>query len=61
MNPEERGTIHKLKYIIDKSLIPQMQTQLKKVHSEVGKIQLKMRDEKSLNANKVEKRVELPK
>ena len=61
MNPEERGTIHKLKYVIDKSMIPQMQTQLKKVHSEVGKIQMKKRDEKSLNTNKIEKRVEIPK
>ena len=38
-----------------------MQTQLKKVHSEVGKIQMKKRDEKSLNTNKIEKRVEIPK
>jgi hypothetical protein len=33
VDPEKRGTIHKLKYIIDKSLIPQMQAQLKKAHS----------------------------
>jgi hypothetical protein len=26
VDPEKRGTIHKLKYIIDKSLIPQMKT-----------------------------------
>ena len=32
--PEERGTIHKLKYIIDKSLIPQMQLKMNKIQSE---------------------------
>jgi hypothetical protein len=35
VDPEKRGTIHKLKYIIDKSLIPQMKTQLKKANSDV--------------------------
>jgi hypothetical protein len=37
VDPEKRATIHKLKYIIDKSLIPQMQTQLKKTQSESSK------------------------
>lgn len=34
MDPEKRATIHKLKYIIDKSLIPQMTVQMKKAYSE---------------------------
>jgi hypothetical protein len=34
VDPEKRATIHKLKYIIDKSLIPQMQTNLIKASSE---------------------------
>ena len=33
VDPEKRATVHKLKYIIDKSLIPQMQNQLKKANS----------------------------
>ena len=33
--PEERATIHKLKYIIDKSLIPKMKVQLRKTHSDI--------------------------
>lgn len=33
VDPERRATIHKLKYIIDKSMIPQMQAQLKKAHT----------------------------
>jgi hypothetical protein len=35
VDPENRGTIHKLKYIIDKSLIPQMKNGLKKANSDV--------------------------
>jgi hypothetical protein len=35
VDPENRGTIHKLKYIIDKSLIPQMKTGIKKANSDV--------------------------
>jgi hypothetical protein len=34
VDPEKRATIHKLKYIIDKSLIPQMQTHLRKASSD---------------------------
>jgi hypothetical protein len=38
INPENRGTAHKLKYIIDKAMIPQMipqqvETKMKKNHS----------------------------
>lgn len=33
VDPEQRATIHKLKYIIDKSQIPHMQNQLRKAHS----------------------------
>lgn len=33
VDPEKRATIHKIKYMIDKSLIPQMQSQLRKTHS----------------------------
>ena len=35
VDPEKRATIHKLKYIIDKSLMPQMQTHLRKASSDV--------------------------
>jgi len=35
VDPEKRATIHKLKYIIDKSMIPQMQAQLKKAYSSI--------------------------
>jgi hypothetical protein len=34
VNVDERATIHKLKYIIDKSLIPQMQAKLNKTQSD---------------------------
>ena len=34
VDPEKRATIHNIKYIIDKSLIPQMQTNLIKASSE---------------------------
>ena len=37
VDPEKRATIHKIKYMIDKSLIPQMQSQLRKTHSESSK------------------------
>lgn len=33
VNPEKRATVHKLKYIIDKSLIPTMKMELHKTHS----------------------------
>jgi hypothetical protein len=29
VDPEKRGTVHKLKYIIDKSMIPKIQSQLR--------------------------------
>lgn len=34
VDPEKRATIHRLKYIIDKSLIPQMHTNLRKASSD---------------------------
>lgn len=34
VKPEDRGTIHKIKYTIDKSLIPKMQLQMNKAVSD---------------------------
>jgi hypothetical protein len=33
VDPEKRATIHKLKYIIDKSMIPKIQSQLRDTFS----------------------------